>query len=180
MRWNLKPELFGIQWETSAGSCRPLDPPVDKSFSPAEPPRRSHACHPGIPCGHSCANARSPTSPRQIAAGVPQVTPVWVDYDGEYVLINTAKGRKKDRNLRANPQVAISVLDPDNPYRLSRSPGRSRGGDQRGACLTTFINWRRNIGDGPTTRWAKAKSAPCTRSSDAGVDEGIEGVMRET
>ena len=51
------------------------------------------------------------------AAGIPQVTPVWVDYDGEYVLINTAKGRKKDRNLRANPHVAISVLDPDNPYR---------------------------------------------------------------
>lgn len=49
--------------------------------------------------------------------GAPQVTPVWVDYDGEHVLINSAKGRKKDRNLRANSQVAISILDPDDPYR---------------------------------------------------------------
>lgn len=50
-------------------------------------------------------------------AGIPQVTPVWVDYDGEHVLINSAKGRKKDKNLRANPHVAVSVLDPDDPYR---------------------------------------------------------------
>jgi PPOX class probable F420-dependent enzyme len=49
--------------------------------------------------------------------GSPQVTPVWVDYDGEYIVINSAKGRRKDRNMRARPQVAISVLDPDNPYR---------------------------------------------------------------
>jgi PPOX class probable F420-dependent enzyme len=51
------------------------------------------------------------------ADGSPQVTPVWVDYDGEYILINSAAGRKKDRNMRARPQVAISVQDPDNPYR---------------------------------------------------------------
>ena len=49
--------------------------------------------------------------------GIPQVTPVWVEYDGEYVLINSAKGRKKDRNLRDHPQVALSVQDPDDPYR---------------------------------------------------------------
>ncbi len=50
-------------------------------------------------------------------SGSPQVTPVWVDYDGEHVLINSAKGRTKDRNLRANPKVAVSILDPDDPYR---------------------------------------------------------------
>jgi PPOX class probable F420-dependent enzyme len=49
--------------------------------------------------------------------GTPQVTPVWVDYDGELVLINSAKGRKKDRNLRARRTVALSVQDPDDPYR---------------------------------------------------------------
>jgi PPOX class probable F420-dependent enzyme len=49
--------------------------------------------------------------------GMPQVTPVWIDYDGAYILVNSAKGRKKDRNLRARPQVALSILDPDNPYR---------------------------------------------------------------
>ena len=51
------------------------------------------------------------------ANGVPQVTPVWVDFDGELVWINSATGRKKDRNLRARASVAISVQDPDNPYR---------------------------------------------------------------
>ncbi len=46
------------------------------------------------------------------------VNPVWVDHeDGEYVLINTKRGRVKDRNMRANPRVAVSVSDPDNPYR---------------------------------------------------------------
>jgi len=49
--------------------------------------------------------------------GMPQVTPVWVEYDGEYVVINSAAGRKKDRNLRARPEVAISIQDPDNMYR---------------------------------------------------------------
>lgn len=49
--------------------------------------------------------------------GVPQVTPVWVDYDGEYILINSAKGRKKDRNMRARPEVGVSIQDPDNMYR---------------------------------------------------------------
>jgi PPOX class probable F420-dependent enzyme len=57
--------------------------------------------------------------------GAPQVTPVWVDYDGEYVLINSAKGRKKDRNLRERPErVALSVQDPDDPYRYVGLQGR--------------------------------------------------------
>ena len=49
--------------------------------------------------------------------GSPQVSPVWCEYDGEHVLINSAKGRVKDRNMRRNPNVAISVQDPENPYR---------------------------------------------------------------
>ena len=55
---------------------------------------------------------------------IPQVTPVWVDFDGEYVLVNSAKGRKKDRNIRANPWVALSIQDPDNPYRYLGIQGR--------------------------------------------------------
>ncbi|MEZ4582648.1 MAG: pyridoxamine 5'-phosphate oxidase family protein [Caldilineaceae bacterium] len=90
------------------------------------------------------------------------------------------QGAQKDRNLRANPHVAISVLDPDNPYRYLGLQGEVVEVTEEGACLTTFINWRRNIGDGPTTRWAKAKSAPCTRSSRRGCGRRIEGVMRET
>lgn len=49
--------------------------------------------------------------------GSPQVTPVWVDYDGRHVLINTAEGRQKDKNLQRDGRVALSILDPDNPYR---------------------------------------------------------------
>ena len=49
--------------------------------------------------------------------GSPQVTPIWFDYDGTHVRINSAKGRWKDKNMRNRPKVALSILDPDNPYR---------------------------------------------------------------
>lgn len=55
--------------------------------------------------------------------GSPQVTPVWIDYDGEYLLVNTAKGRQKYRNVLKDPRVAISVLDPDDPYRYLQVRG---------------------------------------------------------
>jgi len=56
--------------------------------------------------------------------GSPQVTPVWVDFDGTHVLINTAKGRVKAKNLAREPRVAISLSDPDNPYRYLGIQGR--------------------------------------------------------
>jgi PPOX class probable F420-dependent enzyme len=49
--------------------------------------------------------------------GSPQVTPVWVDYDGQHVLVNTAADRQKDHNLQRDGRVAISIIDPDNAYR---------------------------------------------------------------
>lgn len=49
--------------------------------------------------------------------GTPQVTPVWCAYDGTYILVNSAKGRQKDKNLRRNKAVALSLQDPDNAYR---------------------------------------------------------------
>jgi PPOX class probable F420-dependent enzyme len=58
------------------------------------------------------------------ADGSPQVTPVWVDFDGTHVLINTAKGRVKAKNLAREPRVAISLSDPDNPYRYLGIQGR--------------------------------------------------------
>jgi len=56
--------------------------------------------------------------------GRPQVTPVWCDFDGTHVLVNSAKGRRKDRNMRRDPRVSISVTDPDNPYRYLELRGR--------------------------------------------------------
>ncbi len=49
--------------------------------------------------------------------GAPQVTPVWIDYDGECVVFNTAAGRQKDKNLQAQPKTSVMLVDPDNPYR---------------------------------------------------------------
>lgn len=49
--------------------------------------------------------------------GSPQVTPVWYDFDGTHIRVNSAKGRLKDKNMRRNKRVALSIQDPDNPYR---------------------------------------------------------------
>lgn len=49
--------------------------------------------------------------------GNPENTIVWCSWDGEYALVNTAAGRRKDKNVRRNPQVALTALDPENPWR---------------------------------------------------------------
>jgi PPOX class probable F420-dependent enzyme len=49
--------------------------------------------------------------------GRPQVSPVWCEFDGTHVLVNSAQGRQKDRNMRRDPRVSLSVMDPDNSYR---------------------------------------------------------------
>lgn len=56
--------------------------------------------------------------------GSPHVSPVWVDYDGRYIVINSAEGRVKDRNMRRDSRVGIDILDPDNPYRHLSIRGR--------------------------------------------------------
>jgi PPOX class probable F420-dependent enzyme len=48
----------------------------------------------------------------------PQLTPVWIDLDGDDLVFNTAKGRAKQANLDRNPNVAVSLVDPDNPYNV--------------------------------------------------------------
>jgi PPOX class probable F420-dependent enzyme len=67
------------------------------------------------------------------ANSTPQVTPVWCDWDGTHVRINTARGRVKDRNLRKNPRVALSIQDPDNPYRYIQVRGRVADMTEQGA-----------------------------------------------
>jgi len=56
--------------------------------------------------------------------GSPQVSPVWVDYDGARLIVNSARGRQKDRNMRRDGEVAVSIQDPDNPYRYLLVRGR--------------------------------------------------------
>jgi PPOX class probable F420-dependent enzyme len=55
--------------------------------------------------------------------GSPQVTPIWFNTEAEHILINTAKGRQKDRNMRARPQIAMTILDPRKPYRYIQIRG---------------------------------------------------------
>jgi PPOX class probable F420-dependent enzyme len=56
--------------------------------------------------------------------GSPQVTPVWFDFDGGKLRVNTARGRVKDRNMQNNEHVAVEISDPDNPYRHLTIRGR--------------------------------------------------------
>jgi PPOX class probable F420-dependent enzyme len=56
--------------------------------------------------------------------GSPQVTPVWFDYDGTHVIVNTAKGRVKYNNMQRDPRVTIAVSDPQNPGRYIQLRGR--------------------------------------------------------
>ena len=52
------------------------------------------------------------------ADGTPQSTPLWIDLDGDDVVFNTAQGRKKARNLERDARVAVTVIDPDDPYNV--------------------------------------------------------------
>ena len=49
--------------------------------------------------------------------GTPHVSPVWCEFDWNHILLNSAKDRVKDKNMRRNKRVALSLQDPDNPYR---------------------------------------------------------------
>jgi PPOX class probable F420-dependent enzyme len=50
------------------------------------------------------------------ADGTPQLTPNWVNYDGAYLNLNSVRGRLKDRNMRARPNVVVMLVNPQNPY----------------------------------------------------------------
>lgn len=56
--------------------------------------------------------------------GSPQVTPVWVDHEAEVILVNTAEGRIKTKNVTRDPRVAISIYDQSDPYRKVIIRGR--------------------------------------------------------
>jgi PPOX class probable F420-dependent enzyme len=59
-----------------------------------------------------------------MADGSPQVTPVWFDYTDGAIRVNTAKGRVKQRNMKEGSPVALSIMDPDNPYRYIQIRGK--------------------------------------------------------
>jgi len=65
--------------------------------------------------------------------GSPQVTPVWFNTEGELILINSAKGRIKDHNIRSRLSVALLIADPKDPHRYVQVRGRIVGITEEGA-----------------------------------------------
>ncbi len=65
--------------------------------------------------------------------GQPQVTPVWCDYDGQYVRINTARGRQKDRNMGKRAKVTLLLIDPANMYHWAEVRGHVAEVTEQGA-----------------------------------------------
>ena len=65
--------------------------------------------------------------------GSPQVTPVWFDYTNGIIRVNTAKGRVKQRNMKESSPVALSIMDPDNPYRYIQVRGKVSRMTEEGA-----------------------------------------------
>ncbi len=59
--------------------------------------------------------------------GSPHVTPMWIDHDGDTVLMNTAEGRVKLRNISKDPRVAVTIFDHKNPYDRVIIQGRVAG-----------------------------------------------------
>ena len=86
--------------------------------------------------------------------GTPQVTPIWFNADGTHILINSAKGRVKDRNMRARPKVALVIQDPTTPYRYLQIRGRvveitEKGGDEHINALSLKYDgkpWKKTPG----------------------------------
>ena len=65
--------------------------------------------------------------------GTPQVTPVWIDFDGKNLIVNSARGRRKDKNMKVGGRVAVALTDPDNPYRHLQVRGRVAEVTEKGA-----------------------------------------------
>ena len=59
-----------------------------------------------------------------MADGSPQVTPVWGDFEDSHILINTAEGRLKHKNILRDPRVAVSVVDSTNPLDMTSIRGK--------------------------------------------------------
>jgi PPOX class probable F420-dependent enzyme len=78
--------------------------------------------------------------------GSAQLTPVWIDWDGEHVVFNTAEGRYKPRYIRGNPLVSVQVLDRDDPYRWLSVTGRAEITDEGAEEHINELSHRYNDG----------------------------------
>ena len=87
--------------------------------------------------------------------GSPQVSPVWVGYDGECVIFNTEARRLKTRNMKRDPRVALSVLNLENPYQYIEVRGKvveiTEQGGEAGidAMAKKYLGQDKYPGNGP-------------------------------
>ncbi len=96
--------------------------------------------------------------------GSPQVTPVWIDREDGQLLVNTAVGRIKDRNMREDPRVAVSVVDRENPYEKVDIRGRVVDVVEGEEAESTSTEW-------PRSTWGKTgipSSGPTSGGSSSG------------
>jgi len=77
--------------------------------------------------------------------GSPQVTPIWCDFDGNHILLNSSRGRVKDKNMRRDARVAVSVQDPDNAYRYIQIRGKVVEVTEKGAEELWMATWRATL-----------------------------------
>ena len=118
---------------------------------------------PGIPASHlDLFNKKAFAHLATVMVdGKPQVTPVWVDYDGRHVLINTAEGRLKDKNMQRDGRIALLDHRPGQSLPLSRG-ARPRGGTHpRGRRCSTSMRWRRSTSGRTSTRFASPARCAC-------------------
>ena len=92
--------------------------------------------------------------------GSPQVTPVWFDWDGTHVIINTARGRVKDKILSRGPKVALAISDPADPYRYIQVQGRVV--DETEAGARAMIDQLSQKYEGRPYPWARADEVRVT------------------
>ena len=91
--------------------------------------------------------------------GLPQVTPVWIDRDGDFLLVVSYKGRVKDRNIRKNPKVGLEISDPEQPYRYVSVQGEVVGFREEGAEAQLDKLSLRYLGK-PKYPWGKPDLVP--------------------
>lgn len=79
--------------------------------------------------------------------GQPHVTPVWIDATEDHILVNTARGRRKERNVRRDPSVGVAVIDPDDFYRYLSAYGEVTALREEGAVEHIHELSRRYTGE---------------------------------
>jgi PPOX class probable F420-dependent enzyme len=79
--------------------------------------------------------------------GSPHVTPVWFDWDGTHIIINTARGRVKERALKREARVSLAIADPADPYRYMQIRGRVDSETEEGGYDMICKLYRKYLGD---------------------------------